>query len=67
MTTVYRITDAMREVAGAVIAAEDRADELIYAAGLAFEAGRWADAADLLAEAVELYRYASETRAEVGA
>ena len=67
MTTTYRMTDRVREVARAVIDAEDRADELTYAAASAVCAGRWSDAAALVAEAADLIRFAEATRAEVGA
>ena len=66
MTTIT-ITDELRELARAVIAAEDRADQLAHDAAAAWCAGRWSAAADILAEIVELRRSASAIRAEVSA
>lgn len=56
-------TDQRRELARAVIAAEDRADHLIADAADAVCAGRWDDARDLMAEAAELDRSARTMRA----
>ena len=68
MTSTTTMTTAeRRDLARSVIDAEDRSDELIYAAALAVAAGRWSDAADLVAEAVELDTTAAAIRAEVAA
>lgn len=56
-------TDQRRELARAVIAAEDRADRIIADAADAVCAGRWDDARDLMAEAAELNRSARTMRA----
>jgi hypothetical protein len=56
-------TDQRRELARAVIAAEDCADHLIADAADAVCAGRWDDARDLMAEAAGLNRSARTMRA----
>jgi hypothetical protein len=57
------VTEHLRELARAVIAAEDRADRLIADAADAVCSGRWDDARDLIVEAAELNRSARTMRA----
>ena len=61
------VTDQLRDLAGSVRVAEDRADRLIVDAADAVCAGRWDDARGLMAEAAELNASARRMRAEAGA